>query len=102
MIHRSRIIRKLPYRFLSFDLALIPFALGLRAKVYIVSYHIGGVIGLIYDRRIQCVGRHMANNSVFLNIATVLWVANISAVKDDAGKPIIPNALESVNATLVS
>jgi len=43
----------------------------------------------------------MANNSVFLNITTILWAANISAMKDGAGKPIVPNTLESVNAALV-
>ena len=43
----------------------------------------------------------MANNSIFLNVATVLWAASILAVKDDVGKPIVPNTLEAVNATLV-
>ena len=98
LIYRSCVIRKLPHRFLPFGPALIPFVLGLRKEVYIL-YRVAGVIGLTSDRRI-CVGRHMANNSVFVNVATVLWAANISAVKDDAGKPIIPNTLESVNAAL--
>ena len=43
----------------------------------------------------------MANNTVFLNVAAILWAATLSAVKDDAGKPIIPNTLESVEATIV-
>ena len=38
----------------------------------------------------------MANNALFINIATILWAADISAVKDEAGKPIIPNTLETV------
>ena len=36
----------------------------------------------------------MANNSLFLNIATILWAANISAWKDEGGKPILPDTLE--------
>ena len=38
----------------------------------------------------------MANNSLFLNIAAVLWAANISARKDDRGKPILPDTLEAI------
>ena len=43
----------------------------------------------------------MANNSVFINIATILWAANVVALKDEAGKPIVPDLLETVNAGLV-
>ena len=38
----------------------------------------------------------MANNSLFLNIATVLWAANISAPKDEGENPIFPGTLESI------
>jgi len=38
----------------------------------------------------------MANNTLFLNIATVLWAANISARKDEGGNPILPDTLESL------
>jgi hypothetical protein len=38
----------------------------------------------------------MANNSLFLNIATVLWAANISARKDEGGNPILPDTLEAI------
>ena len=51
--------------------------------------------------RRMCPGRHMANNELFINIATILWAADISAVKDEAGIPIIPNTLETVNNGLV-
>ena len=37
----------------------------------------------------------MANDAVFLNIATILWAANISARKDEAGNPILPDTLEA-------
>jgi len=56
-------------------------------------------IDLPHDR--ICVGRHMANNSIFINIATILWAANIAAPKDGGGEPIVPDTLETVNAGLV-
>ena len=43
----------------------------------------------------------MANNSIFISIATVLWAVDIAALKDEAGKPIIPNTLETVSDELV-
>ena len=43
----------------------------------------------------------MANNSVFINIATILWAANVAALKDDTGKPIVPDTLETVHAGVV-
>ena len=43
----------------------------------------------------------MANNSGFINIATILWAANIAALMDEAGKPIVPNTMETVNAGTV-
>ena len=44
----------------------------------------------------------MANNSVFINIATILWAVNIAALKDEAGKPIVPDTLETVNTGVVA
>lgn len=38
-----------------------------------------------FGRRV-CVGRHVANNSLFINIATVLWALKIERKKDEAGK----------------
>ena len=43
----------------------------------------------------------MANNVLFLNIATILWAVNIAALTDEVGKPIVPNTLETVNAGVV-
>ena len=48
-----------------------------------------------------CLGRRLANTSLFIYIASLLWAANISPVKDDAGKPIIPDTFEAVNALSV-
>ena len=44
----------------------------------------------------------MANDGLFINTAMILWAADISAVKDEAGNPIIPNTLENVNSGLVA
>jgi cytochrome P450 len=33
-----------------------------------------------------CVGRHMANNSLFINIATLLWAAKIERKEDASGR----------------
>jgi len=38
----------------------------------------------------------MANNSLFINIATILWAASISARKDEGGNPILPDTLDSI------
>ena len=38
----------------------------------------------------------MASNSLFLNIATILWAANISSRKDEGGNPIVPDTLEAI------
>ena len=35
----------------------------------------------------------MVNGALFIDIATLLWAANISAVKDKAGNPIVPDTL---------
>ena len=43
----------------------------------------------------------MANNSVFINVATILWAENVAATKDEAGKPIVPNTLEVANSELI-
>ncbi|KAF5345774.1 hypothetical protein D9758_011886 [Tetrapyrgos nigripes] len=44
----------------------------------------------------SCVGRHVANNTLFIDIATVLWSAKILPVKDANGKPIVPSVDQEV------
>ncbi len=34
----------------------------------------------------QCVGRHMADNSLFINIAVLLWAMKIERKKDASGR----------------
>jgi cytochrome P450 len=36
----------------------------------------------------HCVGRHMANNSLFINIATLLWAMKIERKKDASGQSV--------------
>ncbi|KAI0061583.1 cytochrome P450 [Artomyces pyxidatus] len=54
-----------------------------------------------FGRRI-CVGRHVANDSIFIDIAIVLWAANLEPAKDASGNTI-PLDLDSfVDVGLVS
>ncbi|THU78837.1 cytochrome P450 [Dendrothele bispora CBS 962.96] len=39
----------------------------------------------------SCVGRHVANNTLFVDIATILWAMKIEPVKDAHGKSIVPS-----------
>ena len=40
--------------------------------------------------------------SLFINVASILWVATISPEEDEAGKLIIPDTLETVNGEVVA
>lgn len=42
-------------------------------------------------------GRHVANNSLFIDMACLLWAANIDAVKDSLGQPVIPDEDKVIN-----
>ncbi|ESK85742.1 cytochrome p450, partial [Moniliophthora roreri MCA 2997] len=53
-----------------------------------------------FGRRL-CIGRHVANNSLFIDIACLLWAANIRPVKDAQGKPVMPIESVSINDGLV-
>ncbi len=44
-----------------------------------------------FGRRI-CVGRHIANNNLFIQFASMAWACNIQAKKDAQGSPIMPDA----------
>ncbi|KAK7021883.1 hypothetical protein VNI00_017172 [Paramarasmius palmivorus] len=49
-----------------------------------------GNVSFGYGGRV-CPGRHVANASLFINIACLLWAANIDAEKDSNGQPITPS-----------
>lgn len=48
---------------------------------------VGRAKSLIYFIGRICVGRHVANNSIFIDIAMMLWACNIEHVKDEHGIP---------------
>ncbi|KAI0060310.1 cytochrome P450 [Artomyces pyxidatus] len=54
-----------------------------------------------FGRRI-CVGRHVANDSLFIDFATVLWTLNLEAAKDASGKTIPLDVDSFVDVGLVS
>ncbi|KIY64170.1 cytochrome P450 [Cylindrobasidium torrendii FP15055 ss-10] len=45
-----------------------------------------GHFGYGYGRRV-CVGKYVAQQALFINIATLLWAVTIDRVKDDNGQP---------------
>ncbi|KAJ7321576.1 cytochrome P450 [Mycena albidolilacea] len=59
-----------------------------------------GHVSYGFGRRI-CIGRHVANNSLFIDIACILWAANIRPTKDVGGKPVMPVESEIINDGLV-
>ncbi|KAJ4470435.1 cytochrome P450 [Lentinula aciculospora] len=44
-----------------------------------------------FGKRI-CVGRHVANNTLFIQIAFILWAFNITPELDENGKPNLPDS----------
>ncbi|THU90574.1 cytochrome P450 [Dendrothele bispora CBS 962.96] len=53
-----------------------------------------------FGRRI-CVGRHVANYGLFIDIACILWACHILPVRDANGKPVLPVDDDEVNHGLV-
>ncbi|KAF8478443.1 cytochrome P450 [Russula ochroleuca] len=49
-----------------------------------------------FGRR-ACVGKHAANDSLFINIATVLWAARLECARDENGKEIPPDTETTVD-----
>ncbi|KAJ6585681.1 cytochrome P450 [Mycena capillaripes] len=52
-----------------------------------------------FGRRI-CVGRHVANDSLFIDCANILWALSIEPFRDDNGVPLIPGLDESIDTGL--
>jgi len=46
-----------------------------------------GHVSFGFGRRI-CVGKHLANDTLFINIARILWAARLEGVRDENGKEI--------------
>ena len=49
-----------------------------------------GHVSFGFGRRI-CVGKHLANESLFIHTARILWVATLSRANDGSGNDIIPD-----------
>jgi cytochrome P450 len=43
-----------------------------------------------FGRRI-CVGKHLANDSLFIHTARILWAATLECVKDENGNDVLPD-----------
>ncbi|KAJ3790361.1 cytochrome P450 [Lentinula aff. detonsa] len=53
-----------------------------------------------FGKRI-CVGRHVANNSLFIHFAYLLWAFNIVAEVDSNGKPELPDPLQCIEGLTI-
>ncbi|KAF8904842.1 cytochrome P450 [Mucidula mucida] len=53
-----------------------------------------------FGRRL-CVGRHVATNSLFIDIACILWALNVDVPKDAEGKRMVPDSLKYFSEGLV-
>jgi len=53
-----------------------------------------------FGRR-ACVGKHLANDSLFITIATVLWAANLERIRDKNGKEVTPDTETFVDTGMV-
>ena len=49
-----------------------------------------------FGRRI-CPGMHLARNSIFINIARLMWAFDVRPALDSEGKPIIPDSMNYTN-----
>ncbi|KAJ3848269.1 cytochrome P450 [Lentinula lateritia] len=81
-----------PGRFLDENSQLKPALADTKEGMCHVTYGFG--------RRL-CIGRHVANNSLFIDIACLLWAVNIGPVHDSQGNPIMPIESKSINDGLV-
>lgn len=55
---------------------------------------------VVYVYRI-CIGMNLANQALFIDIASLLWAATIEKAIDADGKPIIPSRTDCVDEGLV-
>ncbi|KAE9389979.1 cytochrome P450 [Gymnopus androsaceus JB14] len=53
-----------------------------------------------FGRR-MCMGMHVANQALFIDMATILWAADINPTKDDKGNLILPSKDACVNEGIV-
>ncbi|KAJ6500292.1 cytochrome P450 [Mycena vulgaris] len=54
-----------------------------------------------FGKRI-CVGRHVANRALFIEVAAILWSFKISPLRDSEGRPVIPDSKPNHDGGLIS
>ena len=59
-----------------------------------------GVVWVIRIRRI-CIGMHIANQALFIDVASLLWAVSIEKAVGPDGKAIVPSRTECVDEGLV-
>ena len=58
------------------------------------------IVWVIRIRRI-CIGMHIANQALFIDVASLLWAVSIEKAAGEDGKPIVPSRTECVDEGLV-
>ena len=58
------------------------------------------IVWVIRIRRI-CIGMHIANQALFIDVASLLWAVSIEKAVGADGKPIVPSRTECVDEGLV-
>ncbi|KAF5342804.1 hypothetical protein D9758_013369 [Tetrapyrgos nigripes] len=59
-----------------------------------------GHVSFGFGRRV-CVGLNLANQSLFIDIASLLWAASIEPAYDETGAEIVPSPTEYVDEGVV-
>ncbi|KAF8989955.1 cytochrome P450 [Cyathus striatus] len=60
-----------------------------------------GNLAFGFGRRI-CVGRHVANDTMFILIARILWAFDIAPTKDASGCSLVPDSMECIDDGLTT
>ena len=59
-----------------------------------------GHVSFGFGRRV-CVGKHLANDSLFIYTARILWAASLKCALDENGKELLPDASAYVKVALI-
>ncbi|KAF7790545.1 hypothetical protein EIP86_001501 [Pleurotus ostreatoroseus] len=60
--------------------------------IFTISFiSIGRLLQRVFDSEKVCVGRDLANQALFMDIATILWAFDIKKATDVTGQPITPS-----------
>ena len=49
----------------------------------------------------MCIGKDVALQTIFMNIACILWAFNIEKALDQTGEPIVPSRTDCIDEGLV-